>query len=130
MAGLARFSGNGETPAIMSDHFAHRDRPLAAVANFVLRRCSHEYQAIIQGAVVYGLEAAARDGARRPFAQVIRDELRARGWRVLVPVGESQGAPPYLSPDGVRFPNLSLAAQDQIDRELRDLAQGLKEPKQ
>lgn len=111
----------------MADHFAYRDRPLAAIANFILRRCSNEYQAIIQGAIVYGLESAARDHVRRPLAQVLRDELRARGWRVLVPVGESQGAPPYLSPDGTRFSNLGLAAQAQIDRELREFAQVLKE---
>lgn len=77
--------------------------------------------------VVYGLEAYARDGVLRPLSQVLRDELRVRGWRVLVPVGESHSAPPYLSPDGGRFPNLGLAAQDQIDRELREFAQVLKE---
>lgn len=114
----------------MADHFAYRDRPLAALANFILRRCSNEYQAIIQGAVVYGLESAARDSIQRPLAQVVRDELRERGWRILVPVGESQGAPPYLSPDGVRFPNLGLAVQDQIDRELRELAKKQRESRE
>jgi hypothetical protein len=108
--------------------FARRDRVLVPIANFILRRCSQHYQAMTKGAIVYGLEAAARDSAdlalgHEPIAQLIRDALRKRGWRVVVPVAESHGAPPFECPNGHRFPNLWTAVEHQIDRELRMLAQ-------
>lgn len=108
--------------------FARRDKVVVPVLNLLLRLTSKGYQAWIKGSIVYGLEAAARDSAdialgHQPIAQSVHDALRKRGWRIVMPVAESQGAPPYECPNGHRFPNLWTALEHQINRELRMLAQ-------